>query len=496
MNQATQELILNEIHALTFVNPFSPERSSREAALLDKLGAAPESTSKEAPFSARFKNLLPWIQAAEQSLLRSGIRADASPARYEALSSLAFFSVYHEVAADLDRVIQHGISDSGKNRTLYRKIQDGIAARHQLIEHGPDRIWNRPEHLFACFYQLRRAYYYIHREIVGESQPIVRLRMHVWESVFTKDMMSYQQWMYDTVGRFPTLILGPSGSGKEIVARAIGLSRFLPYNAQQGIFEASPRASFHPVNLSAFSEHLIESELFGHRKGAFTGAIQDRDGLFTTAGDFGTVFLDEIGEVSESTQIKLLRLLQSGEYQRVGDNRPAHFTGKIIAATHKDLAAAMKAGRFREDFYYRLCGDQVHTAALKDILHDRPEELTTSVHYICTKLFGPEGSIKLSPRVLDTLQRDVPDTYNWPGNFRELEQAVRNCIVRGEYRPAAQGAEPSIDQAFQSTSLTLAEWNQLYAKQAYQNTGSYREAARRLDVDQRTLKKWVVGEAE
>jgi len=493
MNKRVLEFILTEVHALTFVNPFSPERIARENAILEKLGEAPGSIPAGAPFNARLRKLLPWIEEAEQSLIAIALSADPTvPAKWhEKIASLAFFALYHEVAADLDRLIQRGASDPGQNRALFRKIQEGVAARHRLIEHGLDRIWNRPEHLFACFYQLRRAYYYIHREIVGESRPIGRLRMQVWESVFTKDMMSYQQWMYDTVGRFPTLILGPSGSGKEIVARAIGLSRFFPYDSKTGTFVASPQDSFHPVNLSALSENLIESELFGHRKGAFTGAVNDRDGLFATAGNYGTVFLDEIGEVGEATQVKLLRLLQSGEYQAIGENRPARYTGKIIAATHKDLVAEMEAGRFREDFFYRLCGDQIQTAALKDILQDRPDELGISVDYICTKLFGPEGARELADRVLDTLKDQVPKDYPWPGNFRELEQAVRNIIVRNEYRPVTSLKTASIEQIYQNTAMTLNDWSRLYAKKAYEKAGSYREAARRLEVDQRTLKKWV-----
>ena len=152
--------------------------------------------------------------------------------------------------------------------------------------------------------------------------------MRVWESVFTQDMLSYQQWMHESVGRFPTLVLGPSGSGKEIVARAIGLSRFIPYDSVAGTFASRPKDSFRPVNLSALSETLIESELFGHRKGSFTGAIRDHAGIFETAGSHGTVFLDEIGEVPESIQVKLLRLLQSGEFQAIGRGPALLLRGK------------------------------------------------------------------------------------------------------------------------------------------------------------------------
>lgn len=491
MNKGQLHTILSEVKGLTFANPFGPARIEIEASLLAKLGEPPVPGAAEAPFNERFKRLLGWLQAAETDLLR---RADQGPLPgewREYAGYFAFFSLYHELVPELDLLIEHDANDTAHNRKLYRKIQEGVAQRHALIEGARERIWNQPEHLFACFYQLRRAFHTIHTEIIGESRPIQQLRMQVWESVFTQDMMNYQQWMFDSVGRFPTLVLGPSGSGKELVARAIGLSRFLPYNPKSGTFAANPRASFYPVNLSAISTTLLESELFGHRKGAFTGAHQDREGLFATAGDHGSVFLDEIGEVDEPTQVKLLRLLQSGEFQAVGDNGAKRYSGKIIAATHKDLAAEMHAGRFREDFYYRLCGDQVQTVALREILADSPGELSKSVHYICSKLIGAAGASALSERVLRQIERSLPAHYDWPGNFRELEQAVRNCIVRNEYRPATpkDTATESILEGYRYTHYSLSEWDQLYAKQAVANTGSYRAAAQRLGIDQRTVKK-------
>ncbi|WPJ97470.1 sigma 54-interacting transcriptional regulator [Coraliomargarita algicola] len=495
MTRSQIEYVLTEIRQLTFDNPFGPERAQRIERMLKQLGTPNGEAHPLQLASANFRKLLPWIRSTEQALLKQLATRPLPEAWKDRASCFAFFALYHEVANALDQLIRNRAADSHQNRQVYTKIQQGVAERHRLIEGMTDRIWNQPEHLFACFYQLRRAFHHIHHEIIGDSTPIQRLRMQVWESVFTKDMMSYQQWMYEAVGRFPTLILGPSGSGKEIVARAIGLSRFIPYQVKAGTFEASAPDSFHPVNLSALSETLIESELFGHRKGAFTGANQDRAGLFASAGAYGTVFLDEIGDVSESTQVKLLRLLQSGEYQAVGDNQTQHYSGKILAATHKDLHAEMQAGRFREDFFYRLCGDQVQTVSLNEILKDRPEELDNSVHYICRKLFGTDGAEQLSPRIVSTLQSQVPVDYDWPGNFRELEQAVRNIVVRNEYqavrRPPSQSPTQQISQAYQRSSMTMAEWMQAYAKQAYQQLGSYKKAAERLQVDQRTIKKWV-----
>ena len=247
--------------------------------------------------------------------------------------------------------------------------------------------------------------------------------------------------------------------------------------------------------MSALTETLIESELFGHRRGSFTGAMRDRAGIFKTAGQYGTVFLDEIGEVPESIQVKLLRILQSGEFQAIGGDAPSFYEGKIIAATHRDLGEQVRNGGMREDFFYRLCGDQVNTIGLQDILSSSPKEIVNSVHYICTKLFGSDGAKELSSRVVDKLQSVLPRNYPWPGNFRELEQAVRNIIVHDEFVPLGQTGEDEFDirETYWSTQVSLSEWNQIYARKAYESAGSYREAARRLNADQRTIKKLVQG---
>ena len=168
----------------------------------------------------------------------------ASTLRAEQMASLAYFSLYHELVDDLDALIECSESNSIANRKLFKKIENGIERRRPLILGAKSAIWERPEHLFGCFYQLRRAFLCLFNEIVGWSEPMRALRVRVWESVFTKDMLSYQQWMHESVGRFPTLILGPTGSGKEIVARAIGLSRFIPYDLKSGEFASNPNKSF------------------------------------------------------------------------------------------------------------------------------------------------------------------------------------------------------------------------------------------------------------
>ena len=231
-----------------------------------------------------------------------------------------------------------------------------------------------------------------------------------------------------------TLVTGPSGTGKELVARAIGLSRYLPFDPSSGGFASDAADAFLLLNLSALSPTLIESELFGHRKGAFTGALQDHSGWLEVCPPLGTVFLDEIGELDGSIQVKLLRVLETREFQRLGETTSRKFQGKVIAATNRDMAREMKAGRFREDLYYRLCSDLIVTPSLREQLADSPEELRNLVLFIAKRIAGPEEAEALAGEVELWIEGNLGGDYPWPGNVRELEQCVRNILIRNEYR--------------------------------------------------------------
>jgi hypothetical protein len=173
-------------------------------------------------------------------------------------------------------------------------------------------------HVFACLFQIRRAVWHIFDNIVGESMPIARLRAAVWQSIFTHDMRRYRRSLYNRMSDVTTLITGPSGTGKELVARAIGLSQYIAFDVQRQCFCGDMSNMFLTLNLSALSPTLIESELFGHRKGAFTGAVADRADWLEISPRNGTVFLHEIGELDAAIQVKLLCVVQSRVFQRLG----------------------------------------------------------------------------------------------------------------------------------------------------------------------------------
>jgi DNA-binding NtrC family response regulator len=223
------------------------------------------------------------------------------------------------------------------------------------------------------------------------------------------------QDVFKIVGRVarsdaPVLVSGESGSGKELIAKAI--------------HEYSPRRlkEMIPLNCGAIPENLLESELFGHEKGSFTGAIARRAGRFEQA-DGGTLFLDEIGDMPLSIQVKLLRVLQDGTFSRVGSNETQTSDVRIITATHKDLAAEVSAGRFREDLYYRLNVVEVRIPPLRE----RKDDIPLLAEYFLQRITRKNGMarIRLSQEAISALQ-----THHWPGNVRELENTIaRACAL-------------------------------------------------------------------
>ncbi|MDR0362701.1 MAG: phosphoenolpyruvate hydrolase family protein [Planctomycetota bacterium] len=225
---------------------------------------------------------------------------------------------------------------------------------------------------------------------------------------------SVMQDLYEVVSKVAdkdvnVLITGESGTGKELVVKAIH------YNS------ARRNQPFIKVNCAAIPEALLESELFGHTKGAFTGAMEDRIGLFQLA-DKGTIFLDEIGELSMGTQAKLLRVIQQRELTRVGSDRVVKLDFRLIAATNVDLQESVLRGKFREDLYYRLNVVSIRTPALRDHMSDIPLLITFFLRRIAAKFEQPP--CRVAAEALDALQR-----YSWPGNVRELEHALESASV-------------------------------------------------------------------
>jgi transcriptional regulator with AAA-type ATPase domain len=481
---------LSSVAKLGYGNPFLPERITYEKAALGR-----EFVPGGPVWSASVSN--PDAEPPNEAALYKKLNAlvEVLPARLAAASDVRAeeLTAYEESVHYLlyQRYHAQFVAARGK----WQFYRDFLADWNRLSRIPGKRFESglEPAHVFACFRQIQRAFHHIYDNIIGNSMPAARLRASIWQSIFTHDMRRYRRALYRRMGDFPTLITGPSGTGKELIARAIAGARYVPFDPERMEFADAPGESFLPINIAALSPTLIESELFGHRRGSFTGAIGDRKGWLEACPPSGSVFLDELGEMDLAIQVKLLRVIETRRFSAVGDTAARDFEGKLIAATNRDLPSEIRAGRFREDLYYRLCADLIQTPSLADQIRDSPGVLRELVHYMTLRTVGDEAE-RCLPEVEEWIAKQLPADYAWPGNYRELEQCVRNVIIRRTYRPLAQAANDNEDDffaRFRAGQLSADELLAHYAARVYQLTGSYEEAARRMGLDRRTVKAKV-----
>ena len=342
-----------------------------------------------------------------------------------------------------------------------------------------------------------------HRRLSAENR---RLKREIREKYALQNVVGRSEAMlqvYKTAARVAStdatvLVVGESGTGKELVARAIhGASR-------------RAQGSFIAVDCGAIAEGVLESELFGHARGSFTGATGARRGLFEEASG-GTLFLDEIGDIGQRIQGQLLRVVQEGEIRRVGESSAVKVDTRVVAATNKDLAAEVKAGRFREDLFYRL---NVVTIRLPP-LRERPEDIPLLAEHFAARHAGARGAN------ITNEAREAMLAYGWPGNVRELENAVARALalnpggtilpedlpeaVRDHWRTsrglpdvvpmppqvAVLPAPPAPDPLL-ADRPTLDELNRRYAERVLRDLGGNKtRAAEALGIDRKTLSRLV-----
>jgi len=315
------------------------------------------------------------------------------------------------------------------------------------------------------------------------------LRMEVQKEYSFKNIVSKNEKMLNifelikkvAAYKSTIIITGESGTGKELIARA------LHYNSDRSQFP------FIPVNCGAIPENLLESELFGHVKGAFTDAIRTKKGLFEEA-DGGTLFLDEIGELPPQLQVKLLRVLQDGEIRRVGESKSIQIDVRIISATVKDLAKEVTEGRFREDLFYRLNVLPIHLPPLRE----RKEDIPLLIYHFINKYTKSmnKNVMSISPKAMDTLMN-----YKWYGNVRELENTIERAIVLTDGENIELENLPIEIQNFkdqiQFTPLAEEEYSikktskflemNLIKKALKKTKGNHTHAARLLEISHRAL---------
>lgn len=472
------------VRAATAANPFTPERERLDREI-----------GREGPGDA-LARAVAEVRAAVESLRAAGgadVRRFTGGDR-DLVQVLLLFDIFHEHRGAIDEHIVRQAAAGAQPLTV--PFAEPCLDRLRSCGLAPDECGVT----LAQFFQLRRAFYFIERGLAGRSAAMQRLRADLWTALFTHDFLSYERRLWNRMEDFSVLLLGETGTGKGAAAAAIGRSGYIPFDTKTGRFAQSFTEIFVSANLSQFAESLIESELFGHRKGSFTGAVADHEGVFGRCRQNGAIFLDEIGEVSAPVQIKLLRVLQERAYSPVGSHEARRFAGRVIAATNRPLEALRREGRFRDDFYYRLCSDEIVVPPLRERLREAPDEMDDLLAVILRRMCGAEGA-ELVPVVRSALDRTPGPGYAWPGNVREVEQAVRRILLRGGYRPPAAAAETGgaagadgLGREIEKGSLDARALVARYCSLLYERSGSYAEVARRTGLDRRTVKAHVMAD--
>jgi DNA-binding NtrC family response regulator len=470
------------VFQIAFCNPFSEHRLELDAKILGHpVGRSPEEHLDElsSAISARVQKL----EAQDRADVRRYSGTDRN-----LMQTVFLFDTYHQFCRNFDQLILDQVklgaqSAPGKfaGDALVRMRKRGIGAAESA-------------RYFAIFYQLRRAYHFIVRGLIGQSPCMQEFRRHLWNSVFTQDVRLYDRYLWNRMEDFSTLLLGETGTGKGRAAAAIGRSGFIPFDEKSGRFTESFMRGFTALNLSQFPEMLIESELFGHRKGAFTGAIEAHEGVLARCSPHGSIFLDEIGDVSVPVQIKLLQVLQERRFCPVGSHEPLRFRGRVIAATNRPLEALRGRNLFREDFFFRLCSDVIQVPPLRQRLKEDPDELHELLAHTITGIIG-EPAAELEDRVAQTIRRTVGARYAWPGNVRELEQAVRRILLTSQYAasslPNSQDVREQLIAGIEAETLDADALLAGYCTLLYRRTGNYEAVARLANLDRRTVKKYL-----
>jgi DNA-binding NtrC family response regulator len=465
-------------------NPFSDARDAADRNLID---FDPSET-----YTQRYEKINQAISKGVSRFMAEGkdnIHKFSGQDR-DLIESLFLYHSYNQVFLQFDQTIETQLRDGDRSC--------GIPFAPESLELMQRFGFSKQEalHFFALFFQLRRAYYFIMHGIVGRSRCMKDLRESLWNNVITNDIVFYARNLWDRMEDYSTLLLGGTGSGKGISARAIGQSAYIPFDPTKNCFTESFARTFVYLNLSQYPEQLIESELFGHKKGSFTGAVADYDGALSRCSARGAILLDEIGEVQVPVQIKLLHVLEDRTYTPVGSHEKKRFPGRIIGATNRPLDELRAGKAFRDDFYYRLCSDVIHVPTLRQRIREDPRELDDLVIHMVRRIAGDRAE-DVAGMVLTEVRKQVPEDYPWPGNVRELEQCIRRIVLKRRYEIDLREAVPRDSEerlvaGVRRGSLDAEQLLSAYCTMLFERLGSYEAVAKRTSLDRRTAKKYIV----
>ncbi len=473
------------VYNAAFANPFSDLREKLDVKIAGHFPSASRRESKDLSINEvdhRIKKL--------ESQGRADINAFQGQDK-EIITIVFLFDIFHKFRDDFDQLIK----DQIKAQDTLVKVPFAPKAMGMLHKKGFDD--KSISHYFALSYQLRRAFYFISNSLVGSSPCMKKLKKHLWYNVFTYNIDLYNKFLWNKMEDFSTLLLGETGTGKGTAAKAIGRSGYIPFDEKKQCFAQSFTRAFSSLNLSQYPETLLESELFGHAKGAFTGAMEDYQGVFDRCSPHGSILLDEIGEIPNHVQIKLLRVLQERSFSPVGTHETSRFNGRVIAATNRPKKDIIDGKVFRDDFYYRLCSDIIEVPPLSTRIKEKPSELDDLLDFTIQRMTGTRSE-KLILKVKRIIDRRLGKNYQWPGNVRELEQCVRSVLLRRDYKGKQKDEKESgsltqeLIQGISSQNISVPSLVSGYCKLLYEKFGTYEKVAKLTGLDRRTIKKHII----
>ena len=483
MNTSERDFLLLIKEAI-FANPFSMTRLQLDLSAVQE-HSFPVDVSKD-------EILQTLVDKVERILLQIKKRKGASLSRFNAEERELYqlgnlFFIFHSYMEQFDTYIRSQVEAGNRLvPVLFGKEVVGLIVAAGFSESDAKRY-------FSLFFQMRRAHYFISR-ISGESDSMCQLRSRLWNNIFSANIGLYNTYLWDRMEDFSTLLLGETGTGKGMAAAAIGRSGYIPFDGKEN-FSESFVSAFTEINLSQYSGELIESELFGHKKGAFTGAVDNHFGLLAHCSPCGSVFLDEIGDVSIQVQIKLLRVLQERGFYPVGSHKEERFSGRVIAATHQNLDTLRQEKKFRDDFYYRLCSDRIEIPPLRMRLSEDAAELGRLVRVVIRRLVGSDSG-ELAADVEEWITTHQPERYQWPGNIRELEQCIRQYLLTNQYHwqgDTSSTPSSSLANDIEAGRLSAGELQERYCRLLYKHHKTYEAVGRVAGLDRRTVKKYIDG---
>jgi hypothetical protein len=479
-----QQGFFSQIASLAFVNPFGEQRENEDCKLLNiapkTMGIFQRSEKIEELLHAQFEQLEPLTE----------FRIMAYQGKTQEIMKFSWlFYQFHEFQTQFNQFIEE--QRLAGDTPIELSFAKDLNHRFQLAGFTPSET----EKFIALFYQLHRGFYFISTAISGDCPSIIELRMRLWNNIFTFNPQWYMDYLCGKMEDFSTLLLGATGTGKTLIAHTIGCSGFIPFDLNKNRFKESFTRSFQFINLSQYPRSLLESELFGHKKGAFTGAIDHHQGLFDRCSEYGAVFIDEIRDIDIPTQVKLLNVIQDRTFSPVGSHEKLRFSGRVISATNRNINQLRRDGHFRDDLYYRLCSDVIEVPSLQQRIQENPEELGHLITNLLNRITDIPAS-NLAPLIEKHIRTYVPDYYTWPGNVRELEQCIRRICLTGRCNISNILNSTNQNDGF-SLSDNAGEGSvqgllQQYCRFLYECHGSYEAVSRITQLDRRTAKKYIV----